>query len=303
MKILISGASGLIGSALVPALQNAGHEVYRLVRRASSDPAEIAWDAMQRPDQGFVDRVSGFDAVIHLAGETIMGRWTPQKKARIRDTRTVPTSNLCSALAAARVKPKVVLAASAIGIYGDRGDEMLTEESAPGDGFLAQEVAVPWEQATEPAREAGIRVVNLRIGVVLTRQGGALKQMLLPFRMGVGGKTGSGRQWMSWIALDDIVGAMLFLLNDESLAGPVNLVAPNPVTNAGFTKALAGTLHRPDILPLPAFAVRAIFGEMGETLLLGSARVLPRKLQQSRYRFKYSEVGEALRALVRAESK
>lgn len=299
MNILVSGASGLIGSAVVPALRKAGHEVFRLVRRASSDRTEIAWEPTKAPDRAFLERVSGFDAVIHLAGETIMGRWTPEKKVRIRDTRAIPTGNLCSALAATAIKPKVLLAASAIGVYGDRGDEVLTEDSSPGTGFLAQDVAVPWERATQPAREAGIRVVNLRIGVVLTPDGGALKQMLLPFRMGVGGKTGSGRQWMSWIALDDIVGSILYLLEKESVAGPVNLTAPDPVTNAEFAKALASALHRPAVFAQPAFVIRAILGEMGETLLLGSTRVLPRKLEQSGYSFKYVDLGEALRAMVK----
>ncbi|HYG98404.1 MAG TPA: TIGR01777 family oxidoreductase [Terriglobales bacterium] len=298
MKILLSGATGLIGSALIPALQKAGYEVIKLVRRAPSDETEIVWDPTRAPDQRLVDRLSGFDGVIHLAGETIMGRWTAEKKARIRDSRTIPTRNLCSALASASAKPRVLLSASAIGIYGNRGDEVLTEESAPGSGFLAEEVAVRWEQATEAAREAGIRVVNLRIGVVLTPKGGALKEMLLPFRMGVGGKTGSGRQWMSWIALEDVVSSIVFLLVNESIAGPVNLTAPKPVTNAEFSKALASTMRRPAVFSQPAFLIRTIFGEMGETLLLGSTRVLPRKLEASGYRFKYSEVNEALRAMV-----
>jgi uncharacterized protein (TIGR01777 family) len=298
LKILVSGASGLIGSALVPAIQTAGHEVFRLVRRASSDRTEIAWDPTKAPDISFIERVSGFDAVIHLAGETIMGRWTLEKKARIRDTRAIPTGNLCSALAATAIKPKVLLAASAIGVYGDRGDEVLTEDSSPGTGFLAQDVAVPWEQATQSARDAGIRVINLRFGVVLTPDGGALGQMMLPFRIGLGGKTGSGRQWMSWIALDDIVGSILYLLENESVAGPVNLTAPNTVTNAEFTKTLARALHRPAVFAQPAFVIRAIFGEMGETLLLGSTRVLPRKLEQGGYRFKYAKIGDALRAMV-----
>lgn len=298
MKILVSGASGLIGSAMVPEFQDAGHVAYRLVRHATAHPMEITWDPAKAPSQPFIEQISGFDAIIHLAGETIMGRWTPEKKARIRDTRTVTTRNLCSALAGAASKPKVLLSASAIGIYGDRGDEVLTEDSALGSGFLAQEVALPWEQATHPARDAGIRVVNLRIGVVLTPKGGALKEMLLPFRMGVGGRTGSGRQWMSWIALDDVVGSILYLLENESVSGPVNLTAPHPVTNFEFTKTLANALHRPAIFPQPAFVMRAIFGEMGETLLLGSVRVLPRKLEQSGYSFKYVEVEQALRAMV-----
>lgn len=299
MRILVSGASGLIGSALVPALQEAGHEVYRLVRRSPSDASEIPWDPAKPPDQAFIQQLSHFEGVIHLAGESIMGRWTPGKKDRIRDTRTIPTRNLSSAMAQSTSKPRVFLATSAIGIYGDRGDEVLTEESFPGTGFLARDVAVPWEQATQPARDAGIRVVNLRIGIVLTPKGGALKQMLLPFRLGVGGKTGSGRQWMSWIVLDDIVGTIRFLLANDEVAGPVNLTAPNPVTNEQFTKALGRALHRPAIFPMPAFAVRTIFGEMGETLLLGSARVLPRKLEQSGYRFKYREVEPALEHMLR----
>lgn len=298
MKILVSGAAGLIGSALVPTLQSSGHNVYRLVRRTSSGPGEVAWDPAQAPDRHFIEQVSGFDAVIHLAGETIMGRWTPAKKAQIRNTREIPTRNLASALAGAPAKLRLLLSASAIGIYGDRGDEFLNESSAPGTGFLAQEVAVPWEEATKPASDAGIRVVNLRIGVVLTPEGGALRQMLLPFRMGLGGKTGSGRQWMSWIALEDLVGAISFLLEEKSIAGPVNLTSPNPVRNEEFTRALAGALHRPALFSQPAFLIRTLFGEMGETLLLSSARVLPQKLQQSGYKFKHVEVGETLRAML-----
>lgn len=293
MRVLVSGASGLVGSALVQALEGGGHSVVRLVRR---DPAanEIRWD----PAGGLAAKaLEGFDAVVHLAGESIAGCWTAAKKARIRASRVQGTGTLAAALARTGQPPKVMVCASAIGIYGDRGDEVLREESAPGGDFLA-EVSKQWEAATEPAARAGIRVVSLRFGVVLSRSGGALARMLPPFRMGAGGRIGSGQQWMSWITLEDVVAVIQHALATDSLRGPVNTVAPNPVTNAQFTRALGEALHRPTIFPLPAFMVRLVFGEMGEALLLGSQRVDCGKLLASGYRFRRPELKPALQALL-----
>jgi uncharacterized protein (TIGR01777 family) len=241
--------------------------------------------------------VSGFDAVIHLAGETIMGRWTAGKKVRILESRTIGTRNLAQALAAANLRPRTFLMASAVGYYGPCGDEILTEDSPSGNDFLSQ-VGREWEAAAEPARQAGIRVVNLRLGMVLTPQGGALKQMLTPFRIGVGGRLGTGRQWVSWIALDDVIGALRFALDNQSIFGPINLVAPNPVRNTEFTRALGQALHRPTLFPLPATMVKVLFGAMGEALLLSGQRAVPRKLEASGYRFLHPEITEALRSML-----
>jgi len=288
MQVLVSGSSGLVGSALVTALEGAGHSVVRLVRRTPA-ANEIQLDPARAPE--------GFDAVVHLAGESIAGRWTAAKKARIRDSRVQGTSTLATALARTGRPPKVMVCASAIGIYGDRGDEVLREESAPGSDFLA-DVGQQWEAATEPATRAGIRVVSLRIGVVLSPRGGALGRMLTPFRMGAGGRIGSGQQWMSWITLDDVVGLIQHALATDSLRGPVNSVAPNPVTNAQFTRTLGQVLHRPTVFPLPAFMVRLMFGEMGEALLLGSQRVDCGKLVASGFRFRHPELKPALEAIL-----
>ena len=305
MRVLVTGSSGLVGSALVPALATVGHSVARLVRR---NPAvnEIRWDPEKAPPLATPAKggapegaLEGFDGVVHLAGESIAGRWTGAKKARIRDSRVQGTSTLAAALACTARPPKVLICASAIGIYGDRGDEVLREESALGSDFLA-EVGKQWEAATEPAAKAGIGVVSLRIGVVLSPRGGALARMLPPFRMGAGGRIGGGRQWMSWITLDDLVGVIQHALAADSLRGPVNTVAPNPVTNAEFTRALGEALHRPTIFPLPAFMVRLIFGEMGDALLLSSQRVDCGKLLASGYRFRHAELKPALEALLAA---
>ena len=287
MQILVSGSSGLVGSALVAALEGAGYSVVRLVRRTPA-ANEIRLDS--GPPEGF-------GAVVHLAGESIAGRWTAAKKAAIRDSRVQGTSTLATALARTNRPPKVMVCASAIGIYGNRGDEVLREESAHRSDFLAQ-VAQQWEAATEPAARAGIRVVSLRIGVVLSPRGGALGRMLTPFRMGAGGRIGNGQQWMSWITLDDVVGVIQHALATDSLRGPVNTVAPNPVTNAQFTRTLGQVLHRPAILPLPAFVVRLMFGEMGEALLLGSQRVDCGKLVASGFRFRHPELKSALEAIL-----
>jgi len=294
MKVLVSGASGLIGSALVPLLATGGHVVIRLVRLPPKPGAvEIHWD----PASGIRDpaQLEGLDAVVHLAGENIAaGRWTEERKVKIRESRVQGTRTLCEALARLSQPPKVLLSASAIGYYGDRGDEVLHEESPPGRGFLP-EVCKAWEEAAAPAAQKGIRVVFPRIGIVLSPAGGALAKMLLPFKLGAGGVIGSGKQYMSWIALDDVVGALYHALMTDALRGPVNLVAPHPVTNSEFTRTLGQVLHRPTLLPVPAFAARLAFGEMADDLLLASARIEPKRLLATQYSFRCPELAGALR--------
>ena len=294
-KVLVSGASGLIGSAMLPALQSSGYEVTRLVRGAASGKGDVAWDP-SRPLAP--ESVSGFDAVVHLAGESIVGRWTDAKKRRVRESRAQGTRNLAEALAAAPQAPRVLISASAIGYYGDRGEETLREESSSGSGFLP-EVCREWEAAAQSATKAGIRTAQMRFGVVLSASGGALQKMLPPFRMGVGGNIGSGRQWMSWIDIDDVVAAIQHALKTETLHGPVNVVGPNPVRNAEFTKTLASVLSRPAIFPMPAFAARLVFGQMADELLLASQRVEPAKLLSSGYVFLKPELRSALENLLR----
>jgi len=295
-RILVSGVSGPIGNAIVPALKDAGAQITRLIRsRVSGDQQNIFWDPAQPL---LADAVSGFDAVIHLAGETIVGRWTVAKKSKIRDSRVLGTGHLAEALAQAKSKPRVFVSSSAIGYYGDRGDEILNEQSASGTGFLA-EVCRDWEAATQAATKAGIRTVQIRTGVVLSPKGGALRKMLTPFKLGVGGKIGTGRQWMSWIDIQDMVGAILHILNTDSLQGPVNLVGSNPVTNSEFTKTLGGVLSRPTVFPMPAFAVKLAFGEMGETVLLGSQKVTPIRLTESGYAFQFSDLRGSLEHLLK----
>lgn len=298
-KILVSGASGLIGSALVSSLKSSGARVARLVRGTAEhdrgrDEEQIPWDpaAPTAPET-----VSGFDAVIHLAGESIAGRWTDAKKTRIRESRIVGTRNLVQALAQAKHKPEVFLCSSAIGYYGNRGDEVLREESSSGSGFLA-DVCRQWEVATQPAAEAGIRTVQIRTGIVLSPKGGALGKMLLPFKLGVGGRIGDGRQWMSWIDLQDMVGAIHHILKTDLVEGAVNMVAANPVTNAEFTRMLASVLSRPAIFPVPRFAIKLAFGEMGEELLLGSQRVEPAKLIAVGYAFRFRELRPSLEGML-----
>lgn len=297
MKVLITGASGLVGSALVPLLTAGGHTVARLVRsQPRPGAAEIQWD----PEVGIRETASldGVDAIVHLSGENIAGgRWTAERKAKIRDSRVKGTRTLCEALARLAHPPKVLVSASAIGFYGDRGDEILREESAPGAGFLA-EVCRAWEEATAPAAQKGIRVVLLRIGVVLSPAGGALAKMLFPFKLGVGGIIGSGQQYMSWIGLDDTVGAIHHALAQGTVQGPVNAVAPYPVTNREFTKALGRVLGRPTLFPLPAFAARLVFGEMADALLLASTRVEPARLVAAHYAFRHPNLEGALRHLL-----
>jgi uncharacterized protein len=293
-RVLVSGASGPIGTALLPALKAAGAQLTRLVRPASrrspQDEATIAWDPLQPIPPS---AVSGFDAVIHLAGDSIVGKWTPEKKKNIRDSRVLGTRHLAEALAATSMRPRVFVCSSAIGYYGNRGDELLSEESAPGQGFLP-DVCREWEAATQPAIDAGIRTVQIRTGVVLSSKGGALGEMVVPFKLGVGGRIGSGKQWMSWIDADDMVGGILHVLSHQSIRGPVNFVSPSPVTNAEFTKTLASVLSRPAIFPLPAFMVKLAFGEMGETVLLGSQRVEPKLLTASGYPFRFSDLRASL---------
>jgi uncharacterized protein len=294
-RILVSGVSGLIGAALLPSLKTSGWSVVRLVRGASVGEGQIAWD----PAKAIApEAVSGFDAVVHLAGESIFGRWTAAKKRKIRESRVVGTFNLAQALARAEEKPKVFVCGSAIGYYGNRGEEMLSEENAPGKGFLA-EVCQEWEEATTPAVQADIRTAHLRTGIVLSPKGGALGAMLVPFKVGLGGRTGDGRQWMSWIDVRDMVGAIHHILKNDLLQGPVNMVAPKPVRNAEFAQTLASVLSRPAIFPMPAFAAKLIFGEMGEELLLGSQLVEPGKLISSGYPFRYRELRRALEGLLK----
>lgn len=292
-RILVSGMSGPIGSALLPSLKADGAQVTRLMRNGSTHSAGeagIAWEPAQPLS---VDAVSGFDAVIHLAGESIVGRWNEEKKKKIRDSRVIGTRNLAQALSQAKAKPKVFICCSAIGYYGDRGDEVLKESSTPGTGFLA-DVCREWEEATRSAANLGIRTVQIRTGVVLSPKGGALGKMLTPFKMGVGGRIGDGRQWMSWIDVEDLVGAVLHILKTDSLHGPINMVGPAPVTNVEFARTLASALSRPAIFPLPAFAVKVAFGEMGESILLASQRVEPAQLDASGYSFRFKTLRESL---------
>jgi len=296
MKILVSGAAGLVGSSLVPSLAAEGHEVLRLVRRPLAGSGEIPWD----PAGGVLDptRLEGVDAVIHLAGEPVAdGRWNDEKKRRIRDSRVGGTETLARALAACARRPATLVCASAIGFYGDRGDEVLSESSAPGTGFLP-ETCVAWERACRPAAEAGIRVANLRFGVVLSPDGGALKRMLLPFKLLLGGRLGGGSQWMSWIAMDDAIGAIRHALATGSLDGPVNAVSPRPVTNAEFTRTLGHVLGRWTPVPMPAFAARLAFGEVADALLLASTRVEPARLLATGYAFREPELEGALRRIL-----
>ncbi len=290
MKVLVTGSRGLVGSALIPALEAAGHEVARLSRGKS-------WD----PEAGIVDpaAIAGAEAVVHLAGENLAaGRWTAERKRRIRDSRANGTRALASAIAGLPEKPRVLISASAVGYYGDRGDEVLTEGSPPGRGFLA-DVCREWEDATAPAANAGARVVRLRFGMILSGHGGALERMLPVFRHGAGGPVGNGRQYMSWIALDDVVSAILYSIGETSLNGPVNAVAPEPVRNADYAHALGRVLGRPAVLHAPAFMLKIAFGgEMVEEVLLASQRALPQRLTDSGFRFRHAEIHDALRSVL-----
>jgi uncharacterized protein (TIGR01777 family) len=297
MKILISGSHGLVGQALIKSLTTDGHEIVRLVRHErSAGASEIEW----HPNQGRIDaeQLEGFDVVVHLAGENIAsGRWTEEKKRSIRESRVKGTSLLSESLARLSRPPSLFLSASAIGYYGDRGDELLTEQSAPGQGFLPS-VCIEWENATRPAIEKGIRTVHTRFGIILDRKEGALAKMLPPFQMGIGGRVGDGKQWMSWIALEDVVSGLKFLMADTSVNGPVNFVAPNAVTNAEFTKVLGRVLSRPTFFPVPAFGVRLAFGEMADALLLSSQKVKPGVLQEKGFSYKWPTLEPALRIIL-----
>jgi len=296
MKIAVSGATGLIGTALRTALEQRGDDVVPLVRRQPK-PGEhvVAWD----PERGTIDRagLEGIDAVIHLAGENVFGRWTAAKKQRIRASRVAGTKLVSETLASLQRRPATLLAASAIGYYGNRGAEPVTEASAPGDDFLAQ-VSRDWEAAPAVAARGGIRVVNMRIGVVLTPAGGALATMLPPFRLGLGGWVGSGNQYVSWIALDDIIKAMEHVLNRRDLTGPVNLTAPAPVTNRELAKTLGKVLGRPVLVGVPGFALSLAFGSEGADMLQSGQRVLPERLTASGFRFSFTELEPALRHLL-----
>jgi uncharacterized protein len=296
MKILITGASGFIGATLAPALEAEGHELTRLVRRTSRESAgEILWNPESATGQ--VKGLEGFDAAIHLAGENIgNSRWTAGKKRRILESRKRGTQLLASSLALAESPPKVLISASAIGYYGNRGNEILREDSPPGTGFLA-EVCRTWEESTVPASDRGIRVVILRTGVVLSTREGALSRMLLPFRLGLGGKFGSGRQYLSWICLDDLIDVIKYVLQTP-LRGPVNAATPNPATNSEFVRMLGAVLSRPALFPLPGIALRALLGEMADPLLLFSARAEPAQLAAAGYRFKYPDLEAALRHVI-----
>jgi uncharacterized protein (TIGR01777 family) len=294
-RILLTGASGLIGRALQNSFEAREVEVVRMVRGAAKEPSQLSWDSLTASSAA---ALSGFDTVIHLAGESVVGRWTPEKKKAIRDSRLNGTRNLAEALAKTEKKPRVFVCASAIGFYGDRGDEILREDSPAGQGFLP-EVCLEWEKASGLAADVGIRTVNLRTGLVLSDRGGALEKMLAPFKLGLGGRIGSGQQWWSWIHMDDIVGGIHHALTTESLSGPMNMVSPNPVRNAEFTKVLADVLRRPAILPVPPFVLHLAFGRIAaDEMFLSSARVAPEKLKASGYHFRYSELLPALENLV-----
>ena len=291
----MSGVSGPIGAALLPYLESQGARITRLVRGAARSPDQISWDPL-RPLASTA--VSGFEAVIHLAGESVAGRWTEAKKKAIRESRVQGTRHLAEALAETPSRPRVFISASAIGFYGNRGDEVLTEASPAGEGFLP-EVTREWEAASRIADDAGIRTLNLRLGLVLSPKGGALAKMLTPFRLGLGGKIGSGQQWWSWIHVDDIVGALHHALRTDSLSGPANLVAPNPVRNEDFTKTLSSVLKRPAWFSVPALAARVAFGKMAaDELLLSSVRVEPAGLRDTGYAFRFEDLQAALEDLV-----
>jgi uncharacterized protein len=297
MKVLLTGSTGLVGSALRPVLTKAGHSVVCLLRPESKLPravnGQMTWDP--KANRLNVTELEGFDAVIHLAGDSLASsRWTEAKKRQLQESRIASTTLLSEALAGLIKKPEVFIAASAIGYYGNRGEEELDEESSKGTGFLS-DLCANWEKATTKAKEAGIRVVNLRFGVVLSVLGGALSKMLLPFTLGVGGQLGAGKQFFSWVSIDDAVGAIVYALQTRSLSGPVNVTAPKPVTNLEFTKILGKVLSRPTIMPVPSVALRLLFGEMADECLLTGQKVKPAKLVASGYHFSDSELEPALR--------
>ena len=292
MKVLITGASGLIGAALQKSFAEKGYEMLLASRKEPQDEQHIQLSV----EEGFADseKLEGIDAVVHLAGENVSGlRWTEEKKKAIRDSRVLGTRNVVNAISKLKAKPKVFIAASAIGFYGERGDQEVTESSSAGDNFLA-EVSKAWESESRRAEDAGIRTVLLRTGIVLSKNGGALAAMLTPFKLGVGGVVGSGKQWMSWISLDDHVAVINYAIENENLRGAVNSVSPHPVTNQEFTKTLGEVLYRPTFLPLPEFAVSMVFGEMGDALLLASTKVMPKRLEDAGFEFKLPDLKAAI---------
>ena len=299
MRILITGASGLIGKALQGSFTEVGYEMLLASRSEPRDAKHIQWN----PDTGFADRdlskLEGLDAVVHLAGESISAlRWSDEKKKAIRDSRVFGTRSIIETFVKLERKPKTFISGAAIGFYGDRGDEVMTESSPAGKTFLA-EISKEWETESRRAEDLGIRTVLLRTGIVLSKDGGALATMITPFALGVGGVVGSGKQWMSWVSLDDVIGIINFALENESVRGAINVVAPNPVTNEEFTKTLGSVLYRPTFLPLPEFAVHMVFGEMGDALLLDSTRVVPKRLLDAGYEFKYTDLKAALEHTVK----
>jgi uncharacterized protein (TIGR01777 family) len=292
MKVLITGASGLIGTELQKSFTERGYGMLLASRSEPIDDKHVQWSV----EAGFADpeKLEGIDAVVHLAGENVSGlRWTEEKKKAIRDSRVLGTRSVVGAISRLKSRPKVFVAASAIGFYGERGDEEVNESSPAGDNFLA-EVSKAWEAECRRAEDAGIRTVLLRTGIVLSKDGGALATMLTPFKLGVGGVIGSGKQWMSWISMDDHIAVINYVIENENIRGAVNAVSPNPVTNEKFTKTLGEVLYRPTFLPLPEFAVSMVFGEMGDALLLASTKVMPKRLEDAGFDFKYPQLKAAI---------
>lgn len=299
MRILITGASGLIGKALQGSFKEKGHEMLLASRNEAKDEQHIQWNAETAFADEDLPRLEGLDAVIHLAGESISAlRWTDEKKKAIRDSRVFGTRSMIETFDKLEKKPKAFIAGSAVGFYGDRGGDEMTETSAAGKTFLA-DVCKEWEAESRRAEDLGIRTVLLRTGIVLSKDGGALATMLTPFKLGVGGVVGDGKQWMSWISLDDVVGIVNYALENENVRGAVNNTSPDPVTNEEFTKTLGSVLYRPTFIPLPEFAVHMVFGEMGDALLLASTRVIPKRLLEAGYEFKYTDLKTALEHAVK----
>ena len=296
MKILITGATGLIGTRLQEALREAGHDLLLASRKKPKNESYVQWDI----NEGFAEpeKLEGIDAVIHLAGENLNGRWTDAKKKAIRESRVLGTRNVVDTISGLKQRPRVLVSSSAIGFYGDRGDDVMTETSPPGKGFLP-EVCREWEAEARRAEDAGIRTVLLRAGIVLSKDGGALGTMLTPFKFGIGGVVGSGKQWMSWISLDDHVTVIRYALENEAIRGAVNSVSPNPATNEQFVKSLGEVISRPTLIPVPEFAVHLAFGEMGDTLLLDSTKAVPKRLEDAGFEFNFPDLKKALETAVK----